>query len=718
MPCDPNDLTVNPPPLPPDFSGAGNLGISLPDVPFAFPEIGLEDLTELFDLLGMILPPGTIKPILSPNFGKTPYDAIMSLLQTFMPFLMLYKFIMPVLNMILCIIEVLCALPPSPYKVAKLVRALRRLFRVCIPEFLALFPAFALIIMIISLLILLLTLIEYIITQLLNIIKQLLDNIKTLSKAASRLDNDSIIAITTKLGTLLCYLQNFFVLFGLINIIIEVIKAIIRLAFKLPPCDDSDDSDDGCCTPDVCPDFIKFNEDRNNNVVYSSSGTLQYLNFVGIDSGLSLPVGFPEFVGTLRQESWQFYDTTLTDSKSFDNITRAVDLPPGISQVFFPPETVYTESTNFDMVPYTVDMTIFYRPADFGRSDAKGDRNIIIKNCIVTAPPSDSLKNYENNFVSPSNGVLSLVGGTAYEEDGTTVFINPNTNSPYKLTTLIKLDSTTVIPPFVSLDDSNQRTFTNVSYNFRVNYNVLISEMLITVGCHPSLALDRSSVNAVYGAPAQANAALFADFSNNLPNVNDTTACVFNAITKLRENMSEETIAEFENTVTNCLNDLKSKTSDSLKSIMDIGFDPYRSDFIVDPVIQFTTRTIKVSVTLNESTGLNMANNVPADVGNSIASKITALTSFGEITNFIYDGTSAFTAEISSEQEGNGTIQVMYNGVMFSVLTNPSNIDEPLTVTPKIKTYTFVASSTGVADAAQRRDESDTANNTTSGNGG
>ncbi len=137
-PCEPIDVgDIVIPPLPPGFGG-----LPVPQLPgfdIPFPSLPIEDLLALFNNLNMILPPGILKPHLSSGFSKNVLDAILSLLEKFMPFLMLYTFFMPILNMILCIIEVLCSIN-NPFK---LIKALIRLFRVCIPEFLSLFPFFA-----------------------------------------------------------------------------------------------------------------------------------------------------------------------------------------------------------------------------------------------------------------------------------------------------------------------------------------------------------------------------------------------------------------------------------------------------------------------------------------------------------------------------------------------------------------------------------------------
>jgi len=120
MPCSPNDISISMPdgPSGPAIPGFG-IPFSLSIKPInPFPEGFPEDLLDILNKLQFIIPPGSLKPALNPNFGKDIFDGIMKLLDQFMPFLMLYKFFLPILNLIICIIEVLCAIP-NPYKLVK-----------------------------------------------------------------------------------------------------------------------------------------------------------------------------------------------------------------------------------------------------------------------------------------------------------------------------------------------------------------------------------------------------------------------------------------------------------------------------------------------------------------------------------------------------------------------------------------------------------------------
>lgn len=690
MPCAPisdSDVTL------PDVS---NPGLAVPQLPQfnldPLPNV-MEDLLDLFQTLRLILPGGILRPQLNQGFDKNPLDAVMKLLQAFMPILMAYNFLMPILEMILCIIEVLCAIN-NPFK---LVKALIRLFRVCIPDFLSLFPIFALILMIISLLLLILALILYLIQRILQFIEQIIRNIIFLADAVSSANADSIIAITIKLGDLLCIFQNLFVVLGVILLIIEVIKRLLELFFKLPPCDDGDNSDDGCCTTDVCPSFIK-----NNKEISANTGTLQYLYNVIQTS--------PNGNTTLRAASFQFYDANAPVPLAFDNIAHAFDLPAGVSQVFFPEGETYTKKTTPARVPYTVDFRFFYDPAVFGRTDLKGARFLQIKDCIVLAIPADGVLDFQNNLIAPFNGTLSLAGGTAFEDDGKTVMKVLSTDDAHgTLETVIFLPD--VIGPNPPLNPLDGLKYTGVSYTFKINHLILVSKTLITVGCHPDVGFNKNFINNTIGAQLNANADAFAAIAaaggaaGGLPDVAATQDCVISAINKFRTNVSIESANEMQTTVIKCLTDLQDDTKKVISQIIDIGIDPFKSDFTVDPPIQFTTQPIVVSVSLNESQGNNITGQIPDDIAKTIADKLTSQLTLGTISPFVYDGESNFNANINSLIAGNGTIKVAYNGSFIMTLVNPADTTQTPSTSVKEVPYTFVQSP--IFTPGVRRDEGD-----------
>jgi len=692
MPCQPLDVSNIIVPDPP--SGFGGLPVpQLPAFDIPFPNLPIEDLLGLFNSLNMILPPGILKPHLSSDYSKNVLDAILSLLEKFMPFLMLYTFFMPVLNMILCIIEILCAIN-NPFK---LIKSLIRLFRVCIPEFLSLFPFFALILMIIALLLLILALILYLIQRIIDFIKQIIANIIMLSNAVNSADSDSVIAITIKLGDLLCIFQNLFILLGVLLLIFQIIERLLSLSFKLPPCDDDDGSDDGCCTPDVCPSFIK-----NNKEITFSTGTLQYFNNVTMVAPL---IG----VIPLRVASYQLYDASLSEALAFNNITHAFDLPEGVTQVFFPEGETYTANTTANRVPYTVDVRFFYDPALYGRTDTLGARFIRVKDCIVLAPPTDGVYDYQNTLVTPFNGTLSIAGGHATEDDGTTGMKVLSTDDAVgTLNTIIVVpDTIGTNPALLSTDGYN---FDQIEYTLKINHTILISKTLITLGCHPDVALNKNFMNRTIAQRLNTNAASLQSIT--LPDVGATQDCIINAINEFRQSVSVASAEQLQTTVTNCLTDLQTQTNAALTSVITTGVDPFKSDFVLDAAIQFTTKPIIVSVSLNEAGGNSVTNNLPTTVAASIAEHLVGSITLGNIGKFTYDGSGKFTVPITSIVSGNGTIQVSFDDQFISLLNNPTDTTVTPSVTIKELLYTFVQSSslsagTGGEPGSVRHDEGD-----------
>src|ERR1700721_2043549 len=110
-PCDPiADSNFHPPP-----SNVPGSAIQLPPTNIPFPPLPLNDLNALFQQLQMILPSGTLHPNFEPDYLRDVYGGINDLLGMFMPFFQSYAFFLPLLELILCIIEIICALL-NPFK--------------------------------------------------------------------------------------------------------------------------------------------------------------------------------------------------------------------------------------------------------------------------------------------------------------------------------------------------------------------------------------------------------------------------------------------------------------------------------------------------------------------------------------------------------------------------------------------------------------------------
>jgi len=676
-PCSPNDVSVDVPdgPSGPAIPGFG--------VPFAmkvpnlnpFPDGFPEDLLDLLDKLRLLVPPGALRPQLNPNFGKDVFDAIMKLLDQFMPFLMLYKFFLPILELIICIIEVLCALM-NPFK---LIRALNRLFTQCIPDFLNMFPIFALICMIISLLLLILALIEYIIAQIIKFIKTILRNILALEKAFKDGDANSVNAIAKKLGSLLCIFQNLFVLFAIFNIIIQIIKDILSLIFSIPPCDDGDPGNqDGCCTPDVCPDIVKTQYTR-------FTGTFKYLPAAAVATTLTLPAIFGgAFNFDVRPESWQLYDLGQEQSQQFREIFDAHDVVILPKPTFFPTDATYNATTDTKQAPYTVDLRLFYNPASWGRSGAA--RFIKFTNCIMTKVPSTTLQEGDLSTQSVNNAVAIIAGGAGFEDDGTTKLtgfaadgVTPIANQA-TLENFIHLPAQASANPNLSINDGY--TFFNAEYTFKPNIAPLLTKNLVTLGCIPSIALNRAFINNIFAGDISLKTQLLGDLVNGnggavFPDPGAAQECLTTALSNLRTNMTVAGVAEFNVTANLCLQKLKDDTNNALGNLIGIGFDPCKSTFSASPTVQFTSLPIVITVELNERNGLSLTNGISTEIATNIAARITANVTFGDVSPFAYDGYQAFNANLTSTDPGKGIIMISFDNQTFCTNNLP-----PITVTP------------------------------------
>lgn len=699
MPCSPSDVSFAVPegPTGPAIPGFGvPFSLNLPNLnpfPPGFPE----DLLNLFNLLEMLIPPGGLKPQLNLNFGKDIFDAIIKLLDQFMPFLMLYKFFLPILNLIICIIEVLCALT-NPFK---LIAALNRLFTVCIPEFLNLFPIFALIIMIISLLLLILALIEYLIAQILALILLILRNINALVLAFQQSDASGVLAIANKLGALLCLFQNLFVLFAIFNIIIEIIKDILSKLFAIPPCEDGGSgNDNSCCTPDVCPSIVQ-------NVYTNTTGTLKYFPQIGQSvPGLPIFPGLPAFGFNIRNEEWQLYDIQQTQGQAFSNIYNAFDVTTFPKPVFFPTDATYTATTAPSQAPYQINLTVFYNPILWnGRLGTP--RYIQFKNCIFQFSPTPNLLEGDLSTQGVSQGVAQIVGGLGYEADGTTVLngfapdgITPlvdSSGNPVQATleNFLHMPAVNANPaPTPSINDGY--TFLDVTYTFIPNIAPLLQKSIVTLGCIPNVSLNREFINNVFAGDAGVQGAQLQALVNspNFPNPAAAQACMTNAITALRSNLTVAGVADFQTTCLTCLAKLQSDTQNALGNLIALGADPCNSSFTLSPSLQFTNTAITVSVNINERNSLPLTNNLPPSVAASVASELKGYPTFGNIGPFTYDGYQLFNAELTSPVPGVGSIMISFNNQMLCTNTIPTDGTAP-THTLQNLSYQFIQSGTG-----------------------
>lgn len=818
MVCNPSDNSINPPtPPPPPFIPGFGIAFAPPNIPFPDLEIGdaPEDLLELVNAIIARLP-GNIKIV--PNldeFTKSVLQAVNDLLSKITPFLALYSFFQSLLNMILCIIDIICALL-NPFK---LFAAIKRLFKRCLPDFLALFPWIALFVMVVTLLLLLLALIEYIINLILAFINDILANINQLTEAFRYNDDAGALAIITKISQLLCLIQDIVAILVALQAIFVIIESLLGINGRFTCVKGQSD----CCTDEVCPPFLTNNQEG----ISGTTGTLRYYNqgnqpVVGLPSGIVLPV--------LREESWQFYDNndfatykvsdiitpisgftywpgnqTFADSgvpqvqEQVLNLSENLSVTiPGISPVSSPgynnfflysaiqgtnslldgyqlidganvtfsensgavpgPVTIrYIENLNSRKVPYFVDMEVNLDPASFGHTTANivynaaiinnegvisaavptnigslisvggfdlallsfnenvisfpndttatnvtvtyapadfiGTRKFIIKDCIPKVSLYIGVKNWDNGVTGPNNGTFSLTGGRVFEADGVTPFVINNNQAT--ITNFIHKDARIGV-------DSSDGYFFDASFTWRGNFEALFSYQLISSGCLPEIQTE----------------SIIANFENPivpaiqqigpLPNVSAAITCLSDALNELRKNVSIETTQEFQSKAVLCLETLRSQTKSTLTTAVTAGISPYKTEVSLDPDVQFVELPITVTVTPRDQSSTDIASNLPLDVASDIAKQIVGQATFGNITEFRYDGYGAFIAEINSDIAGSGELKVLVNNEVVSRIVGRDDDNVSTRVEPLILGYEFIGLSKNIAvEPAIRRDETD-----------
>lgn len=699
MVCDPANNNINPPNFgpPPNIPPDGP-AFALPKIPYPDLDIPLagipEDIIALVESLLARLPGGIIKPSLG-NPDTDVWDAIAKLLNSIAPYLTLYSFFQALLEMILCIIDVLCAL----IKPARTIKAVRRLFKRCLPNFLALFPWLAIIAMIIALILLLLALIEYIINLLIAYIKDIIQNILDLAEAVQYSDAETALVIIRKISFLLCLFEQLFAILIAFQAIFAIIKSLLELAGRgFCMKQKRSDNDFECCPESDCPDFIGNYPDgvpgTSGHLVYYSK---RYQNF-------SVGPTTQEFL--LRPESWQFVDDNLTKEPKFADIitpiSSSTDLypfsDPSDGEIFWPEEKSFNKETPKQIVPYLVDLNLEVNPATFGHPDTKGLRKFQIRDAIVSIKPYLGILNEINSLESyNTTGTFKLLGGKVYEEDGTPYFVNSIQAS---IETFIHLDPE---EGSASLDDGYN--IFDIEYTWKSNHPALFDYRLITLFCVPELQIESAILNAGYDIrPA-------IEKIGDLPDIEGTVACLTQQLANFRKNVSIENAAVFQAGSVQCLEDLRNQALETYRRSLEAATDRYNSTVVLDPDLQFVNNPITVTVQLFDSAKVLLTGSMPVQSRDVIAQVLRGEVTLGNISQFSYDGYDSFVAEINSSNAGDGELKVYFDDVIFAQYMNREVDDISTSIEERIFTYTFVGAPVAAVplEPKVRRDEGDAA---------
>lgn len=724
MPCSPNDNSINIPPSP--GSPIPGLGLPFSPIQIPLPDIDLptdliEDFLDLLSKLGALFPSGLFKP--NPDFGMSSVlDFIADLLGQLAPFLSFYNFIMAALNLIICIIEVLCAIP-NPFAVAS---KLKKLFAECLPPFINLFPWLALIAMILALLLLILALIIYIIETIIAIIKELIQNLILLGDVQALQDGTAALAIAQKIASLLCLIENILSVLLAIAAILAVIQALMAFA-GASVC--SDEDTEGCCPPEICPSFIK---DNNEIVVATTTGEFIYHSKVELSvSGIpgipaALATAMAASLAPLRRERWQLFDTaTSPDTPIKSIITPVVVSSPFFGSQIFYPDQEFNKETPITRAPYTVDMRMLINPVTFHPSDTGGERFMRINDCVVVRKPYVGEIQFDGTTTTTdnTNGTFNLEGGKVFEDDGVTTFDVIKTVGSLTVTAQANLNEFIFESPSVSSvlpTTEDGYRIENVDFTWKPVHPTLAGHNLITVGCFPEVSLEKAAFNlfvAAEGTDAildrlqDAPDGVLVPSTGILPNVIGAQQCVQTALDELRTNITLETAAAFQATMEVCLNDLADQTKAVFCDAFISAVSQFKSTFSIDTNAQFTTRPITISVILRDAGGTNIATNIPIECLGDILDKLKAEASFGEVSDFTYNSTNInFTALLTSDISGSGVLTIQFDNQVFSTLNQSTDFDTASSITEDTLLYTFV----DAADQPQPvRDDTDVAGDQT-----
>lgn len=189
-----------------------------------------------------LLPSGTI------NIG----DAIADITSHLTSFANGYSIILTILQMIGCIIEVICAIS-NPFAV---IPAVIRLFTECIPAFILIFPIFIVPCIILCFIKIVIAIVSYILESVIPVILDIIENIQNLTEAFAQANPDAQTAIAFKISGLIQELRSILGILAVLGAIFDMIKALIRVGSGIP-CGSGPGGACIACGDEFCPSLIQ-----------------------------------------------------------------------------------------------------------------------------------------------------------------------------------------------------------------------------------------------------------------------------------------------------------------------------------------------------------------------------------------------------------------------------------------------------------------------------
>jgi len=646
----------------PTLPGFGQ-NVNIPGFDIPFPEGFPENIFDLLNKLKLKWPGGISLSGLLDSFMRKLSQLISNILTQISTFLAIYNLILAILEIIVCIIEVLCALM-NPRAVKK---KIKRLFRTCIPIFLSIFPFLALLALILAILALLLALIEYIIALIKKIIDELIKNFKRLQNFGRDGHKAGTIAVTRKIASILCVLENLIILFLLIKAVIDIIKNIKDRSIN-PPCQDGID-DCGCDTCPECADFLLHPENLITNdaeITYIAKLINPIVSLVNYSETVTLVA--PNLPDKYKLKN--MLGVTIGQNTNTFGTNVGCEVGP-----FFPPSPLPDDYAP-ERAPYLIDIKYSF-------TDGYGTRDIIIADTLI------------QNVISANSGTIYLSGGSAIDPGN---FVNG-----WDIKDIMRGYQGDPNNPITAVSDAG------IS-KYKPNYDGLFALGLTTVDCDPDIIQEK----AVLYSSIDVNQLDSFDF----PDIDATINGLDLALSTLRSKIDLNAIDKFNQDINDLMNDLQTQTESAYCDALNAMVSPLHSTTKLDPDMQFITDSIEVKVILRSSSLQTFFDVIgeypmPASVESCIGNKITANVTLGNVNGFSHDGYGNYIGYISSNTAGDGYLTLYYDGQQFGEVVRPTDLNEQSEIIEVKYPYTFIGVGNvelGVGEGSPRRDETDIAN--------
>ena len=320
-------------------------------------------------------------------------------------------------------------------------------------------------------------------------------------------------------------------------------------------------------------------------------------------------------------------------------------------------------------------MRVYYRPGEWGRLG--GPRYIRFKDCIVIDKTSPTLTTDSGGETPVANGVITISGGKGYEDDGVTPLMGWNNISHQPTSTQASLETFLYQTPSPApLPAINMP----VDYDFVPNHDILAGKALITFGCLPKVRKAKEVMKATLPIPS----------IPAFPHLDLVRAAMQHQIDLVQQDLNQNTMDIFNGNMQDILNNLGNTMNDLSTAYFDIAFSRYESSFSINPVIQWTGQLILVTIVFKDVNGNIISNDLSTTVINHILPKLKIKPSLGIIEKVEYDGTSAFVATLTSLNDGNGTLGVVYDNQVFATIVPNPDPTIASTVVENTQKYTFI----------------------------